>query len=57
MYAGQERTEILGKEYEVTMSPYIEPVTVVKHYITPIRDFMYTQGIPYLERYLETIRS
>jgi len=53
MYAGRERTEFLGSEYDVTMSPYIEPSAVVKHYISPIREFMYTEGIPYLIRCLE----
>ena len=31
MYAGQERTEILGREYDATEWPHIEPGTVVKH--------------------------
>jgi len=28
---------------------------VVKHYIKPIRDFMYMRGIPYLSRCLEQV--
>jgi hypothetical protein len=53
MYAGQGRTTLLGKEYDVTMSEHIKSRTVMKHYIKPIRDFMYTQGIPHLSRCLE----
>ncbi len=53
MYAGRERTQLLSREYDVSMSPHIEPRTVVKHYIGPIRDFMYTEGIPHLVRCLE----
>ena len=53
MYAGQGRTTLLGKDYDVTMSEHIKSKTVMKHYIKPIRDFMYTQGIPHLIRCLE----
>jgi hypothetical protein len=53
MYAGQGRTTLLGEEYDVTMSEQIKSKTVMKHYIKPIRDFMYTQGIPHLIRCLE----
>jgi len=53
MYAGRERTEILGEGYDVTVTPHIEPWTVAKHYVRPIRDFMYTEGIPYLKRHLQ----
>ncbi|MGO9336310.1 MAG: hypothetical protein ACLPY1_02260 [Terracidiphilus sp.] len=56
MYAGKKRTTFLGSDYDVTMSAKIEPNALMKHYIKPIRDFMYTQGIPYLERHLEAIR-
>jgi hypothetical protein len=53
MYAGRERTVLLGEGYDVTMSAHIEANTVAKHYIGPIRDFLYMEGIPYLSRYLE----
>jgi hypothetical protein len=53
MYAGRGRTTLLGKNYDVTMSEQIGSSTVMKHYIKPIRDFMYTQGIPQLIRRLE----
>jgi hypothetical protein len=56
MYAGEERTVLLGKEYDVTMSAKIEPDSVVKHYIKPIRDFMYTEGIPRLRSLSEAGR-
>jgi len=55
MYAGLDRTDFLGSEYDVTMSPHLESDTAVKHYIGPIRDFMYTEGIPFVERQLEAI--
>jgi len=55
MYAGRGRTALLGKRYDVTMSEHIDSNTVMKHYIKPIRDFMYTQGIPHLFRCLEQI--
>ena len=57
MYAGQGRTTFLGKEYDVTMSEQIKSKTVMKHYIKPIRDFMYTQGIPHLIRCLDQGQS
>jgi hypothetical protein len=53
MYAGQGRTTVLSKEYDVTMSEQITANTIMKHYIRPIRDFLYTQGIPHLVRRLE----
>jgi hypothetical protein len=53
MYAGEARTTFLGEFYDVTTSAKIEPGTVAKHYITPIRDFMYMDGIPHLSRVLE----
>jgi hypothetical protein len=53
MYAGQERTAFLGNEYDVTMAAKIETNTVMKHYIKPIRDFLYTDGIPRLRERLE----
>ncbi len=48
MYAGYDRTDLLGTEYDVTMSPHIGTDTGMKHYIKPIREFMYTEGIPHL---------
>ncbi len=57
MYARQERTDLLGKEYDVTLWPHLEPDTVVKHYIRPIREFMYVEGIPHLIRCLEQERN
>jgi len=48
MYAGKERTVILGEGYDVTATSQIDPNAVVKHYIKPIREFMYVEGIPYL---------
>ena len=53
MYAGREETALLGEEYDVKLEPHIEPNTVAKHYIGPIRDFLYTEGIPYVRRLLE----
>ncbi len=53
MYAGRERTVLLGQEYDVTMAGHIEPNAVAKHYIKPIRDFLYMEGIPYLSRHLD----
>ena len=55
MYAGEGRTILLSKPYDVTESPDVEPGAVVKHYIKPIRDFMYMRGIPYLSRCLEQV--
>lgn len=52
MYAGEARTEFLPREYDVSLSPHIDPSTVVKHYVGGIREFMYTDGIPYLDRNL-----
>jgi hypothetical protein len=57
MYAGQRRTTLLGEEYDVSMSEQIKSNTIMKHYIKPIRDFMYTQGIPHLVSCLEQIPS
>jgi len=57
MYAGRERTTILGAAYDVTMAARVAPGTVAKHYIGPIRDFLYTEGIPYLKRHLELTLS
>lgn len=53
MYAGEARTTFLDECYDVTMSTHIEPDAVMKHYIKPIRDFMYMEGIPHLSRILE----
>lgn len=53
MYAGQEHTAFLGEGYDVTTEVHIGPATVAKHYIGPIRDFLYMEGIPYLSRRLE----
>lgn len=53
MYAGQKQTVLLGEEYDVTMAVHIEPNAVAKHYIKPIRDFLYMEGIPYLSRHLD----
>jgi hypothetical protein len=52
MYAGREQTALLGGAYDVTMATHVEPETVAKHYISPIREYLYTEGIPYLERRL-----
>jgi hypothetical protein len=35
------------------MSAGIAPEAVMKHYIKPIRDYIYTDGIPSLSRHLE----
>ena len=48
MYAGVERTILLSEPYDLTMSTEIKPDTVMKHYVKPIRDFIYTDGIPRL---------
>ena len=53
MYAGAKRTTFLGKEYDITNSHRIESDSVMKHYVKPIRVFMYTQGIPRLLQGLE----
>jgi hypothetical protein len=53
MYAGKGRTKFLSEPYDVSMSASIAPEAVMKHYIKPIRDYIYTQGIPSLSRYLE----
>ena len=53
MYAGKGRTMFLSEPYDVSMSAGIEPEAVMKHYIKPIRDYMYTQGIPSLNRCLK----
>jgi hypothetical protein len=53
MYAGRERTALLSQEYDVTTEAHIAPETVAKHYIGPIREFLYMEGIPYLSRRLE----
>ncbi|MGA9669479.1 MAG: hypothetical protein WBQ94_09740 [Terracidiphilus sp.] len=57
MYAGQGRTTLLSNDYDVTMSAEINSKTVMKHYIKPIRDFMYVEGIPHLLRCLEQTPS
>lgn len=53
MYAGEARTRFLSEPYNVTFSAEIEADTVMKHYIKPIRDYMYTDGIPHLDHCLE----
>jgi hypothetical protein len=53
MYAGASRTAFLSETYDVSLSAEIEPNAVMKHYIKPIRDFIYTSGIPHLSRCLE----
>jgi hypothetical protein len=53
MYAGRDRTVFWGKEYDVSASPEIDLSIVVKHYIKPIREFIYTSGIPHLRAKLE----
>jgi len=53
MYAGEARTQFLGESYDVSLSAEIEPDAVMKHYIKPIRDYIYTQGIPHLDCCLE----
>jgi hypothetical protein len=53
MYAGQARTTFLSEAYDVNLSADIEPNAVMKHYIKPIRDFIFMSGIPYLRRCLE----
>jgi hypothetical protein len=55
MYAGEERTTFLSEPYNVNISAEIEANAVMKHYIKPIRDFIYTQGIPHLSRCLEQL--
>jgi hypothetical protein len=52
MYAARRQTVLLGEGYDVTIDPRIDANTVAKHYVTPIRDFLYIQGIPYLSRCL-----
>jgi hypothetical protein len=53
MYAGQRRTAFFGTEYDVTMSAQIRPDTVMKHYVKPIRDYLYADGIPRLKEKLQ----
>jgi hypothetical protein len=53
MYAGEEQTILLSERYDVTMSADIGPDTVMKHYVKPIRDFLYTDGLPRLREKLE----
>jgi hypothetical protein len=53
MYAGKGRTTFLSEPYDVSMSASIAPEAVMKHYIKPIRDYIYTDGIPSLSRHLE----
>lgn len=53
MYAGHERTAFLGNDYDVTTTAKIDANTVMKHYVKPIRDFLYTDGIPRLRERLE----
>jgi hypothetical protein len=53
MYAGRGRTTFWGKEYDVSSSPEIDPGIVLKHYIKPIREFIYTDGIPHIRAKLE----
>ncbi len=53
MYAGQEQTVLLGEGYDVTEEAHIEPKTVAKHYIRPIRDYLYMEGIPHLRHLLD----
>ena len=57
MYAGQKRTAFFSSDYDVTMSAEIDRNAIMKHYIKPIRDYMYTEGIPFLERHMEATRS
>ena len=53
MYAGEARTKFLSEPYDVSLSAEIDPNALMKHYIKPIRDFIYTSGIPHLSRCLE----
>jgi hypothetical protein len=53
MYAGEARATFLSEPYDVNLSAEIAPNAVMKHYIKPIRDFIYTSGIPHLSRCLE----
>jgi hypothetical protein len=53
MYAGETRTAFLGRSYDVSPDEQIERDALMKHYVKPIRDYLYMQGIPYLIRCLE----
>jgi hypothetical protein len=52
MYAGEARTTFLSEPYDVDLSAEIQPNAVMKHYIKPIRDFIFMSGIPHLSRSL-----
>jgi hypothetical protein len=54
MYAGNERAKLLGDGYSVTLEKGVGRDRVVKHYISPIREFIYTEGLPEVRNRLRT---
>ncbi len=48
MYAGPGRITLFREEYDVAMSEQTKSNTVMKHYIKPIHEFIYTERIPHL---------
>jgi hypothetical protein len=45
MYAGRDRARLLGPAYAVRLERGIRPGSVVKHYVSPIRELIYTEGL------------
>jgi hypothetical protein len=48
MYGAMHRADHLGEEYDLRMTRGLSPRAVMKHYVKPIRDLMYMEGIPHL---------
>ena len=54
MYGARMDIRILGGDYVVRPGRGIPSRMVLRHYVTPVRDLMYVEGIPYLDGLLRS---
>ncbi len=55
MYAARHRPRRLSDDYAILCSRGIRRGMAAKHYVKPIRDLLYVEGIPHLSALLETL--
>ncbi len=52
MYASRKDFHVLGNDYVVRTGCCVPSRVVLRHYVTPVRDLMYVEGIPHVARLL-----
>jgi hypothetical protein len=52
MYASRHEVKLLSADYLVKLGPGIQDSTVLKHYVKPVRELLYVEGLPLAARAL-----